>query len=346
MDKRIGRNYKSRRSTRNDKKLEDLFEQFRLAKKAEGRSKRTFQTYEDSYRYFCEYLDMQGVERVFSSVTPESVRSYMSWMLNDKRKWEGHNHKGEHEKTVGLSPVTVNTKVKGLKTMFKFLNEEGYIPTNPLANIKKVTEPIKEIQILSVQEMKKLLSVIDKSTYAGFRDYVLITVLIDSSARIGEVVSLNKLDVDFRRGMLFFNENVVKTRRARRVPITKRTVRLLRELISENEEFETDHIFLTNYGLPLSSNQFRQRLKKHSINAGLELRIHPYIFRHTAATLFLENGGDVHHLAQTLGHADIRMTSRYVHLSEKSVKDQHDRYSTINDVVGKLGKDRKIKRTT
>ncbi|MEK4157869.1 tyrosine-type recombinase/integrase [Paenibacillus sp. FSL E2-0230] len=178
-----------------------------------------------------------------------------------RKKWEGHSHKGEHNKTIGLSPVTVNTIIKGIKTMFKFMNEEGYIPTNPLADIKKVAEPVKEIQILSVQEMHKLLSVIDKSTYAGFRDYVLITVLIDSSARIGEVVFLIEPDVDFKRGLLFFNDNTVKTRRARRVPITKRTVRLLKELISENEEFETDHIFLANYGLPLTINRFRHRLK-------------------------------------------------------------------------------------
>ncbi|OMF21861.1 tyrosine-type recombinase/integrase [Paenibacillus sp. FSL H8-0259] len=346
MDKRIGRHYKTRRSNRDDKKLDALFEKFYLAKKASGRSKTTLQSYEDSFRFFCEYMDSRGLAKVLSSVTPEFVREYMSWMLNDKVKWDGHEHKGAHEKTIGLSPVTVNTIVKGIKNMFKFLNEEGYIPTNPLANIKKVSEPEKEIQILSIEQMKKLLSVIDRSTYAGFRDYVLITVLIDSSARIGEVVILDEPDVDFKRGLLFFSENTVKTRRARRVPITKRTVRLLRELISENADFETNHIFLANYGLRLSINQFRQRLKKHARNAGLELNVHPYLFRHTSATLFLENGGDVHHLARTMGHVDIRMTSRYVHLSEKSIKAQHDKYSPIHDVVGKLGKDRKIKRTT
>ncbi|BCG59729.1 hypothetical protein PUR_31540 [Paenibacillus sp. URB8-2] len=82
--------------------------------------------------------------------------------------------------TLGLSPVTVNTKFGKLRTQFTFLEDEGYIDKNPCSKIRKVKEPQKEMKIMSTDDLKKLLAVPDQRTYAGFRDYVIMNVLIDS----------------------------------------------------------------------------------------------------------------------------------------------------------------------
>ncbi|OAJ75114.1 hypothetical protein AYJ08_05710 [Brevibacillus sp. SKDU10] len=225
-------------------------------------------------------------------------------MLGTKRKWEGHAHKNEEDKTVGLSPVTVNTRLKPLRTLFNYLKENDLIETNAFERIPKVKEPETDIKILSVEQLKKLLNTPDKRSYAGFRDFVIMNLLIDSFMRIGEVVSIKKTDIDFESGILNLSSKLTKSRRSRIVPLQKSTLKLLKELIRECDDFGSNYVFLTNYGEPVTTNHIRQQLKKHARAAGLQIRIYPHLFRHTAATLFLENGGDMRHLQKILGHAD------------------------------------------
>ncbi|UPK45945.1 tyrosine-type recombinase/integrase [Paenibacillus pabuli] len=104
------------------------------------------------------------------------------------------------------------------------------------------------------------------------------------------------------------------------------------------------NIFLNNYGKRLVPNPFRHQLKKYADRAGIEKRVYPHLLRHSGAMLFLEEGGSQRHLQVILGHADGRMTAHYTHLSDKNVKKNHDEYSPLNAVIGKLEKPRKIKR--
>ncbi|KKO54526.1 integrase [Paenibacillus sp. DMB20] len=338
----MGKRYKNGRNERGaDKSLDELFDIFYAAKVAEGRSPRTLELYNESYRYFCAYMTEVDVERTITAVTPDLLRKYVAWLLHSKRKWDGHPHKHERDMTVGLSPVTVNTKMKTLKTMFNFLEEEGIIDRNPSARIRKVKEPEKQITIMSVEEMKQLMAAPNQKTYAGFRDYVIINVLIDSFCRINEVLSLKRSDVDFDHDSIYINEIVAKSRRGRTVPLQRRTMRLIQELIKECEEFDSEYVFLTNYGGPLRDDRFRDRLKNYAEKVGINIRIHPHLFRHTSATLFLENGGTERYLAEIMGHSDLRMVSRYTHLSQKSIKEKHDEFSPMNNVISNLQKKRK-----
>lgn len=342
MDNRIGKKYKFARSTKPaGKPLDDLFDIFYAGKVAEGLSQRTLEMYRENYRYLTEYMELTDVEQTFTAVTPDLLRSYIAWMLHGKRKWEGHAHKSEKNMTVGLSPVTINTRMKSLKTMFRYLNEEGHISHDPCSRIKKIPEPTKKIRVLSVGELQKLLAVPNRKTYAGFRDFVALHVLIDSFARISEILSIKESDIDFKLGMIWFDEKIVKTRKGRSVPITKRTQRLLKELIKENADFETEFVFVTNYGEPIRDDRIRDRIKQHAKEAGLNVNVHPHLFRHSSATMFLEKGGDLRHLASILGHTDLRMVMKYTHLSDRSIKAQHEEYTPMNDVIKPMNKDRK-----
>lgn len=345
VDKRTGKRYKNERSeVGGDKRLVDLFDVFYHAKIAEGRAERTLEMYRESFRYLCEFMTERGLELTFTATTPDTLRSFIAWLLHSKRKFDGHPHKNERNMTVGLSPVTVNTKFGKLRTMFTFLEDEGVIPYNPCAKIRKVSEPKKEMHIMSVGDLKALLSAPDQRTYAGFRDYVIMNVLIDSFARINEVLTLKITDVDTTHGALYISETIAKSRRGRTIPIQKRTARLITELRKECKEFETDWLFCTNYGARLNDDRFRDRLKKYVKEAGINARIHPHLFRHTSATMFLENGGSERYLAEIMGHADMRMITKYTHLSDRSIKEKHDKFTPMNNVISGLQKPRKTKR--
>lgn len=158
------------------------------------------------------------------------------------------------------------------------------------------------------------------------------------------MLSLTVNDIDFSAKVITVQTTLAKSRKARIVPIKNTTSNLLKDLIKENEEFEMDYIFLTNYGEPMDRNHFRKRLKKYAEAAEITKNVHPHLFRHTGATMFLEAGGDIRHLQMLIGHTDLRMVMLYTHLSKQALINQHDKFSPLNAVIEKLNKERKVLR--
>ncbi|TWT07331.1 tyrosine-type recombinase/integrase [Planococcus sp. CPCC 101016] len=345
MSQRVGKRVKNvRTAVQNVQSLSSLFMKFYEAKTAEGRTLRTLESYKVNFNFFLEFLEARGIESSIDNVTVEILRQYINYMLNEKVRFEGHKFKNDSEKTLGLSPITVNTRLKTLRTMFSFLLNEKFIQTDPMVLIKKVVENDEAVNILTIDELKRLLNVPNQRRYSDFRDYVLMNLLTDAFLRINEALSLTRNDIDFQSEIITIRSETSKSRRTRIIPVQKNTLDLLRDLIKETEEFNNEHVFLANYGARLDANHFRKRLKEFAKQAAINKRVHPHLFRHTGATIFLEAGGDIRHLQMILGHKDLRMVLRYTHLSNTALKNQHNQFSPINLLKGKLEEKRKILR--
>ncbi|MEK4970736.1 tyrosine-type recombinase/integrase [Cytobacillus sp. FSL R7-0696] len=346
-DKRQGKRVKSTRTKVRSSvnNLDDLFAKFISIKKAEGRALSTIRQYEDNYGFFIEFLDRHDIKRSMTVIDRDIIREYIVYMNERLIKFEGHKYKKESVMTVGLSPSSINTRLKTLRVLFNCLEDENLIVNNPMVGVKNVREPEEEIVILNADELKRLLATPNQREYSAFRDYALMHLLLDSMCRISEALGLRRSDVDFTNKCVTIPATIAKSRKARTIPLQPITLRLLKELISENvADFESDYIFLANYGEPLTRDHFRKRLNKYAKKAEIEKNVHPHLFRHTAATMFLEAGGDIRHLQMLLGHNDLRMVMRYTHLSRQSLYEQHGKYSAMNQISGKLNKPRKRKR--
>ncbi len=324
--------------------LSVLFDKFYSAKTAEGLAPGSLDKYLRTWKYFAGYLTDNGIGADIRNIDIDLAREYIVWLLEDRVKFDGHRFKTDDCKTKGLSPRTVNDHIKSLRTWFNFLVAEGIAEYNPFENLKNVKQADADIDILNVEELKALLAAPDQRKYPDFRDYVVMHVLIDTMARINEVLTLSLRDVDFSDMTIVIRSKIAKSRKPRIIPIQKKTARLLKELIAEIGEFESEFIFLSNYGERLTTNHFRKQLNKFATIAGIKKNVHPHLFRHTGATMFLESGGDIRHLQMLLGHADLRMVTRYTHLTKQALIKQHNAYSPLNQVLGKLSKERKIKR--
>ncbi|MGG1663104.1 hypothetical protein [Brevibacillus sp. NRS-1366] len=113
IDKRKGRRTKVERfSVASDHSLDALFERFYHAKVAEGRKDRTLESYRENYGFFVTYMDLRGYGHDVRLVTPDFIREYIVWNLNEKVRFDGHKFKSEAEQTVGLSASSVNTRLK------------------------------------------------------------------------------------------------------------------------------------------------------------------------------------------------------------------------------------------
>ncbi|MCY7941090.1 tyrosine-type recombinase/integrase [Bacillus inaquosorum] len=338
---------RARKVQRNDiYSLKELFDRLVRAKQAENVVQETIDKYMRACQYLSGYAEELGMSADIRHIDVDFARGFVSWLINDKVKFDGHKFKLDEHKTQGLSPRSVNDYIKTIRTFFRFLIDEDLATENPFLNLKLITEPDDVIEILTKSELKRLLAAPYLRSYPEFRDFVIITCLIDSLCRVGEILSLKVDNIDFSSNFLVLKGTNTKTRKGRLIPLQARTIRLLKELIKENEEFDTDYVFLTNYGEQMTTNNFRHRLNTYAQRAGIKKKVHPHLLRHTGATMFLEAGGDIRHLQMILGHNDLRMIKRYTHLSRKSLKEQHDKFSPLAQISSKAGYKRKTKNNT
>jgi integrase/recombinase XerD len=306
-------------------------------KKIEGLSKHSLDNYEKVFNDFDRFW---GEETDISSLTVDDVRQFIDWQLNKKLQFM--NQKTKKVKKIGVSVSTINTYLTYAKAIFSVLKNEGIVEENIFQHVKKVKEHQKKIDILTIPEIKKMLRTLKKDEiYSEFRMYVLIHVLLDSFGRIGEVLSLTWNDVDFEHYCITFTNT--KNKKVRTIPITKKTVKLLQELKEENDDFNSEYVFLTNHGKPLGQSAFRKHLKMIIERAGIQKRVHAHLFRHTASAMFIQQNGSVRVLQKILDHSDLSTTSRYAHVLDSTIREQHERFSPIH--LLEEYKQRKMKRT-
>src|SRR5690625_2807753 len=163
-----GKTVKSRRKINRNRidSLDVAFDNFFDVMIAEGKAEGTLRQYQTNYRYFVEYLDEKEIEKNLSAIDKDVIRGYITYMLREKVKFEGHKYKTEKDMTVGLSPQTVNTRMKTIKVFFRHLYTEGVINSNPVEGIGNVKEYEANFQILNKEEIIRLLNAPDCRKYS------------------------------------------------------------------------------------------------------------------------------------------------------------------------------------
>lgn len=322
------RNYVANHAKRGEQDVEDirnLFRKFVSIKVSEGISDGTVNQYEDNFAFFCEYIDMREIGYDVNSITTDFIRQWATYMQYEHVQFRTIKHR--REKQVGLAPSTINTRLKTLRVMFNTLAKERLIDANSMAQIKNVVEPEEEIGILSDRELRRMIGVMDKSFYTTYRDYVLTMLLLDTMMRISEAVQTERSDIDRDAGVIKIRASVAKNRKVRNVPVSDRTIRLLDELMKENDhERYSDYVFAAGDSY-YDRHAYNQRLKNYADMAHINKRVYAHLFRHTAATRWLENGGGMEELRLILGHSKYDMVKRYAHVSSKSIVEASRKFS-------------------
>ncbi|WP_368531631.1 tyrosine-type recombinase/integrase [Cytobacillus horneckiae] len=292
-------------------------------KKLEGLSTYTIDNYEKLFNDFDRFF---GEKTDVATLTRDDAKEFIYWQLNDKIQFL--NHKYRKVKPKGVSVSTVNTYINYAKATFTVLVNEEIVEENIFENVNNIKEKEKKIETLSVEDIKNFLRSLNKSWYSEFRMFVLVHTLLDSFGRINEVLSIRIDDIDFEKQAITFQNT--KNGKIRIVPISKKTIKLLEELIEETEDFESEYLFLTHHGNPMSPDTARKHLRGLSKRVGLEHITGFHIFRHTASEMFLRQNGSMRVLQKILGHAEISTTSIYAHVLDQTIKQQHEQFSPLN----------------
>ena len=184
--------------------------------------------------------------------------------------------------------------------------------------------------MLSDQEIETILNTLSLTNPSEARDRTIFMILLDSGLRIGELINLSMEDIYKDEGLL---KVMGKGKKERIVPIGSNAQKALQRYLFRYRVTPalpiTKAVFLSIHGTPVTENSIKLIFARLAQRSGVK-RLHAHLCRHTFATRFLSNGGDVFTLQQILGHSTLEMVRHYVNLASNHIAIQHRRYSPLD----------------
>ncbi|VEU80774.1 site-specific tyrosine recombinase XerD [Haploplasma axanthum] len=277
-------------------------------KKEKGLSANTIKAYMKDLSQYIVFL-----EKYHNVTKPKKIES---------------KHLENYLKTVRkkFSSSSYARKLTALKSFYHFLAIEQEIDEDYAKKIEAPKSKKKLPQVISIEEITKLLETIDITTELGKRNIALLELIYGSGLRVSELL-------DLKLGDLHLNEayiNVIgKGDKERIVPISEMAVKACKTYILKSREQllkgeTSSYLFINNAGSKLSRQGFFKLLKLLTKEANIKTDISPHTLRHSFATHLLENGMDLRTLQTLLGHEDISTTQIYTHINNKRLKDVYE----------------------
>jgi site-specific recombinase XerD len=217
-----------------------------------------------------------------------------------------------------VSPTSVHTYWRGLKTFCRFLHAESFVdepirlPTVPLPETTPKAPPSTDV--------RKTIDALDETTFTGLRNRTIVHLAFDTGMRLQEMRGLDVEDVDLAEGFILVRG---KGRKERHVPFGRESKKTLwRYLKQRARRAREAALFLNRSGYRLGYNGYKSVFRRLGLKS-----VSAHKLRHAFALNYIENGGDGFSLQRILGHTTQQMTGRYVNMAKGSVKRQHDRFA-------------------
>lgn len=260
--------------------------------------KKTSQNTELSYQRdlmkMMRFLRTQKVEKS-KDVTETNLNSYI---LDLEKK--------------GMAAATVSRNIASMKAFYLYMLKNGEVTTDPAEHLKAPKVEKKIPDILSVEEIERLLAQPGDRTAKGLRDKAMLELLYATGIRVTELISLRLDDVNWKLDYIICRDR----NKERIIPFGSKARKALdhymksarAELVGEKE---CDMLFPNCSGESMSRQGFWKLLKQYVKQAGIQMEITPHTLRHSFAAHLVDNGADLHMVQEMLGHSDISTTMMY-----------------------------------
>ena len=274
-----------------------LISSFLAAKRIEGCSEKSLKYYENTIQ-----CTVNNIAKDIKHLTTDDLRVYLTTYQ--------HQHNS--------SRVTIDNIRRILSSFFSWLEDEGYIFKSPIRRIHKVkTDKI----IKETYTDEELETLRDNTT--TIRDLAIIDILASTGMRIGEMVLLNKADVNFAEREC---KVLGKGNKERIVYFDARAkLHLQKYLDSRKDDNKALFVSLKNPAKRVTIGGIESRLRKMGLYLGIH-KVHPHKFRRTLATMAIDKGMPIEQLQQMLGHQRIDTTLQYAMVKQSNVKLAHKKY--------------------
>ena len=274
-----------------------VLESFLSAKKVEGCSPRTIAYYRASISKL-----LKSVGCPVRVIETDDIRSFLASI----------------KESGSVGKVTIDNMRRIFSSFFSWLEEEDYILKNPVRRIHKVRTEFFVREVISDESMETL-----RDSCTELRDLAMIDLLASTGIRVGELVRMDRKDIDFQeRQCVVFG----KGDKERLVYFNARTkIHLMKYLASRGDSNPALFVTLTAPYNRLTITGVEARLRSLGRRADME-RIHPHKFRRTLATRAIDKGMPIEQVQKLLGHVKIDTTLMYAMVNQNNVRNSHRKY--------------------
>ncbi len=282
-----------------------------------GRSLKTVENYD---RYLTKFLQFAKTDDP-KKLTEDMVREFRLWLNRQDGTKVG-------SRMEPMKRRTQNYYLIALRAFLKYLRKRDVESLNP-ERIELAKVPERSLDLISPQELDRLMKAPDLGTIQGLRDRAILELLFSTGLRISELTNLSTDDVDLSRDEFSVRG---KGDKIRVVFLSDTAKAAIKAYLKERKDM-SDALFV-QYGknakgakdLRLSPRAVQRMLKACAIQAGITRKVTPHVIRHSFATDLLSNGADLRSVQALLGHANIGTTQVYTHVTDKHLRDVHKKF--------------------
>lgn len=266
----------------------------------ENKSENTIKSLKKDLEQFIEYLKENEIEN-FEEVNLIEIRGFIVKLKKNK-----------------ISKRSMSRKISSIRVFFRYLKNYKLIDKNPAELITAPSFEVEIPEILSLEEIKKLRTVIDVTKFNGIRDRLILELLFSSGITPMELIMLGEGAINIEK-----REAVVKNGKEIRIVFFSETAKKYLEMylnekkLKLKNKYNRNIVFINGLGTRLSDRSLRRLLVKYGKKAEIKKEVNSFIFRHTFGAYMLSHGMNIFFLKELMGHRNIETTKIYQELIKK-----------------------------
>lgn len=285
-----------------------------------------------------EFLDYLSIERGLSKNTLDSygrdLRKYANYLKANGNENPGNVKRQDIQnflfklKESKLNASSIARNLVAIKVFHRYLMVQRYIKED-VTSVLETPKLWKTLpDVLDLNEVEAILERPNVRNKQGVRDRATLELMYATGMRVSELVNLKLTDLHMDAG---FVKCVGKGQKERIIPIGRKAKEALRKYLKKArlkflKRGESNALFLTRLGKPMSRQSFWMMIKRYVREAKIKKRVTPHTLRHSFATHLLQRGADLRIVQELLGHANISTTQIYTHINKERLKQIHQKY--------------------
>lgn len=267
-------------------------------------SENTELSYKRDLAKLCAFLGEQGISDI-AKVTATNLNSYV---LDLEKKQ--------------FKPATISRNIASIKALYHYLYKEKKVPEDISENLKAPKIEKKAPEIMTMQEVAKLLEQPSGQSSKEIRDKAMLELLYATGIRVSELISLKLSEVNMQMGFIQCKD----ANKERVIPFGNKARNALITYLENSRgemvaDASNDILFVNCSGQPMSRQGFWKLIKFYAKKAGITADITPHTLRHSFAAHLVENGADLKSVQEMLGHSDISTTQIYATMNHNHIRE-------------------------
>ena len=282
-----------------------------------SQSEKTIEAYRRDLYQFKDYLQSQSIDS-FEQVDRLLMLNYV---VSIRILKDGTQAKDS----------TIARKLSSIRSFFRYLNEYVGMNVSPLQTLPSMNKKKNIPEFLFVSEIKEFLNTYDVQDLTQLRDKTMFTLLYACGLRVSELTQLTWKNISLNQRYI---RVIGKGNKERIVPFFKGFEKQLKQYKESywQKKSKFDSVFISNHGNTLTSRGVQYLMQKHADDIGMNMKIHPHMFRHSFATHLLDNGADIRVVQELLGHSSLSTTQIYTHVSMNRLKEAYSQAHPLEQI--------------